>query len=99
MARALWLSSEALALADLVHSLAHIYYHPGIVKQALGCSAETAVSPHHNYLSTIYNDSAYIQVKVNRNRSKKLWKLETNFNDSPKIKARRLQEDKKPNKV
>jgi hypothetical protein len=32
--RALWLSSWEFALADLVYSLAHIRYHPGIVQQA-----------------------------------------------------------------
>jgi len=30
-------------------------YHPGIVQQAQGRSSETAVSPHHNNQSTIYN--------------------------------------------
>jgi hypothetical protein len=36
-------------------------YHPGIVQNAQGRSAETAVSPHHNNQSTIYYnaDSAY----------------------------------------
>jgi hypothetical protein len=29
-------------------------YHPGIVRQAQGRSAETVVSPHHNNQSTIY---------------------------------------------
>jgi hypothetical protein len=29
-------------------------YHPGIVQQAQGRSADTAVSPHHNNQSTIY---------------------------------------------
>jgi hypothetical protein len=29
-------------------------YHPGIVQQAQGRSAETAVSPHHNIQSTVY---------------------------------------------
>jgi hypothetical protein len=28
-------------------------YHPGIVQQAKGRSAETAVSPHHNNQSTV----------------------------------------------
>jgi hypothetical protein len=31
-------------------------YHQGIVQQAQGRSAETAVSPHHKNQSTIYND-------------------------------------------
>jgi hypothetical protein len=30
-------------------------YHPGIVQQAQGRSAETAVSPHHNNQYAIYN--------------------------------------------
>jgi hypothetical protein len=50
--RALWLSSQELAIDDLVCSLGHIRFYPGIVQQALGSSAETAVSPHHNYQST-----------------------------------------------
>jgi hypothetical protein len=49
---------DKLALADLVYSLAHIHYHPGIEQQAQGRSAETAVSPHHNYQSTVYQSSA-----------------------------------------
>jgi hypothetical protein len=53
--RALWLSSYKLALANLVYWLGHICFHPGIVQQAQGCSAETAVSPHHNYQSTPQN--------------------------------------------
>jgi hypothetical protein len=30
-------------------------YYPGIVQQAQGRSAETAVSPHHNNQSTVYS--------------------------------------------
>jgi hypothetical protein len=47
-ARALWLSSLELALADLIYSLAHVRYLQGIVQQAEGRSAERSVSPHHN---------------------------------------------------
>jgi hypothetical protein len=32
-------------------------YHPGIVKQAQGRSAERAVSPHHNNQYTIYQST------------------------------------------
>jgi hypothetical protein len=49
---AFWMSSYELAPADLVHSLSHIRYHPVIVQQAQGRSAETAVSPRYNYLPT-----------------------------------------------
>jgi hypothetical protein len=46
-----------IALADLVYKLPY-RYHPGIVQQAQGSSAEMAVSPHHNNQSTIYNPFA-----------------------------------------
>jgi hypothetical protein len=49
-ARALWLS-----ITDSHR------YHPGIVQQAQGRSAETAVSPHHNNQSTnLQSTSLYI---------------------------------------
>jgi hypothetical protein len=53
-ARALWLSSSELAVADLVYSLSHGRYLQGIVQQAEGRSAETLVSTHHNNQSTMY---------------------------------------------
>jgi hypothetical protein len=34
-----------LALADLARSLGHISFHPGIVQQAIGRSAETKSHP------------------------------------------------------
>jgi hypothetical protein len=33
--------------------------HPWIVQQAQGRSSETALSPHHNYQSTIYNKGTH----------------------------------------
>jgi hypothetical protein len=42
--RAVWLPSLELALANLFYSLAHIRFQPGIVQEAQGRSAETAVS-------------------------------------------------------
>jgi hypothetical protein len=40
-----------VGLADPAYSLGHIRFHPGIVQQDQGHSAEIAVSPHHNYQS------------------------------------------------
>jgi hypothetical protein len=48
-----WVVTWGQQLANVIYSLAHIRYHPGIVQQAQGCSAAMVVSPHHNYQSTI----------------------------------------------
>jgi hypothetical protein len=61
-ARGLWYTGQELAVADLVYSLVHNRYHPGIVQRAQGRSAERAVSPHHNNLSTNYKSERKIQL-------------------------------------
>jgi hypothetical protein len=68
-ARALWLSSSELALADIIYSLADIRY-PKIVQQAQGRSAKTVVSPHRNNQSTIYNLQSHpTLLSISKNRT------------------------------
>jgi hypothetical protein len=62
--RAVWLPSLELALANLFYSLAHIRFQPGIVQEAQGRSAETAVSPHYNYQSTVYKSLKHLFFKL-----------------------------------
>jgi hypothetical protein len=41
------------------------HYHPGIVKQAQGCSSETTASPHHNNQSKMCKEGDKITILFN----------------------------------
>jgi hypothetical protein len=51
------------------------HYHPGIVQQAQGRSAETAVSSHHNYQSTTYKKHSNALFEDNYIVQYQLWLL------------------------